>query len=449
VKTVSLEQVGREELALPPRVQEALGELVGSAKEGLLALAVGVGLGVLVELLEEEVVEVVGPKGRHIPARTAVRHGHEAGEVTLGGRRVQVERPRVRSADARSEVRLQTYEYFADRDPLSRSVLERMLAGVSTRRYRRTQEPVGAEVERQARSTSRSSVSRTFIERTRRSLSELMSRRLDDVRLAVMMIDGIELGERTNVVALGITTEGVKIPLGLWEGSTENAVVATALLSDLVERGLDPAQGILFVIDGAKALRKAIRTVFGDAPVQRCVRHKERNVTDHLPQRERPAAQQRLRRAWALDDHAAALDQLRALASELDRSYPGAAGSLREGMEETLTLTRLGVSGNLKRTLESTNPCESMIEIVRRTQRNVKRWSSGEMALRWTAAGMLEAEQQFRKIIGYRDLATLVIAIERDHDHRHANPARTRRRGDPNTVRTAQPAGNPDRVVAL
>jgi len=425
VRTVSLDQVGREELALPPRVQEALGELVGSAKEGLLALSVGVGLGVLAELLEEEVVEVVGPKGKHDPARTAVRHGHEAGEVTLGGRRVQVERPRVRSADGRTEVRLESYEYFADRDPFSRSVLERMLAGVSTRRYRRTQEPVGQEVEQQARSTSRSAVSRTFVERTRAALRELMSRRLEDVRLAVMMIDGIDLGERTNVVALGITTAGVKIPLGLWEGSTENAALATALLSDLVERGLDPEQGILFVIDGAKALRKAIRSVFGDAPVQRCVRHKERNVIDHLPERERPQVKLRLRRAWAADDHDRALDQLRTLARELDRSYPGAAASLREGMEETLTLTRLGVAGNLKRTLESTNPCESMIEIVRRTQRNVKRWSSGEMALRWTAAGMLEAERQFRKIIGYRDLATLVVAIERDHDRRHADTART------------------------
>ena len=153
--------------------------------------------------------------------------------------------------------------------------------------------------------------------------------------------------------------------------------------------------------------------------MQRCLRHKERNVLDHLPERERPAVKQRLRRAWALDDHARALDQLRALASELDRGYPGAAASLREGIEETLTLTRLGVIDSLRRTLESTNPCESMIESVRRTQRNVKRWSSGEMALRWTAAGMLEAERQFRKIIGYRDLATLVVAIERNHDHRH------------------------------
>jgi putative transposase len=424
MKTVSLEQVGTTEMVLPPRVQEALGELVGSAREGLLALSVGVGLGVLAELMEEEVVDVVGPRGKHDLERTAVRHGHESGEVTLGGRRVAVERPRVRTADGGSEVRLQTYEHFADRDPLARVVMERMLASVSTRRYARTADPVGSEVEASERSTSKSSVSRTFIERTRRALSELMSRRLDDVRLAVMMIDGLELQGRTNVVALGITTEGVKIPLGLWEGSTENATVATALLSDLVERGLDPEQGILFVVDGAKALRKAIRNVFGDAPVQRCLRHKERNVLDHLPERDRPAVKQRLRRAWAADDHGRALDQLRALAGELDRSYPGAAGSLREGLEETLTLTRLGVSGSLKRTLESTNPCESMIEIVRRTQRNVKRWSSGEMALRWTAAGMLEAEKQFRKIIGYRDLATLVVAIERDNDRRsHAELA--------------------------
>jgi transposase-like protein len=419
--TVSLAPAGfASESVLPLRVREALGELVGAAREGLLALSVGVGLGVLAELMEEEVDEVVGLRGKHDPDRAAVRHGHEAGEVTLGGRRLAVERPRVWSADGRSELPLQTYVHFADRDPLTQVVLERMLAGVSTRRYRRTQEPVGSEVERAARSTSRSAVSRTFVERTRRSLGELMSRRPEDVRLAAMMIDGLELQGRTNVVALGITTEGIKIPLGLWEGSTENATVVTALLSDLVERGLDPEQGILFVIDGAKALRKAIRNVFGEALVQRCVRHKERNVIDHLPERERSAITQRLRRAWALDDHTRALDQLRQLAGELDRSYPGAAGSLREGMEETLTLTRLGVSGSLKRTLESTNPCESMIEIVRRTQRNVKRWSSGEMALRWTAAGMLEAEQQFRKIIGYRDLATLAVAIEHDLDRRRA-----------------------------
>jgi putative transposase len=273
---VSLARASSEETVLPERVQEALGQLVGAAKEGLLALSVGVGLGVLAELLEEEVDDVVGAKGRHNAERSAVRHGHESGEVTLGGRRVAVERPRVRSADGREEVRLATYEQFASRDALARVVMERMLASVSTRRYARTGEPVGSEVETKERSTSRSWMSRTFVERTRRSLGELMSRRLDVVRLAVMMIDGLELQGRTNVVALGITTEGVKIPLGLWEGSTENAAVATALLSDLVDRGLDPEQAILFVIDGAKALRRAIKDVFGEhALVQRCLRHKE------------------------------------------------------------------------------------------------------------------------------------------------------------------------------
>jgi putative transposase len=418
MKTVSREQVAVGEacgeLALPPRVREALGELVSSAKEGLLALSVGVGLGVLAELMEEEVDEVVGPRGRHDPERTAVRHGHESGEVTLGGRRVRVERPRARSADGGSEVPLRTYEHFASRDPLSRLVLEQMLAGVSTRRFERTREPVGAELEAQARSTSRSAVSREFVARTRDNLVGLMSRRLDDVRLAVLMLDGIELKGRCCVVALGITTDGVKLPLGLWDGSTENATVARELLSNLVARGLDTGQGVLCVIDGAKALRKAVDEVLGPVPVQRCIRHKERNLLDHLPERARPMVKQRLRRAWTRDDHERALDELRMLARELERSHPGAAASLREGMAETLTVTRLGVRGSLKQTLQSTNPCESMIETVRRTSRNVKRWQSGDMCLRWTAAGMLEAERQFRRIIGYRDLAKLALAVERD-----------------------------------
>jgi putative transposase len=207
--TVSVAQAAiAPEAVLPARVQEALGELVGAAKEGLLALSVGVGLGVMAELMEEEVIDVVGPKGKHDLDRTAVRHGHEAGEVTLGGRRVGVQRPRVRTGDGSEEVPLETYRHFADRDPLTRLVLEQMLAGVSTRRFRRTREPVGEEVEAQARSTSKSAVSREFVARTRENLDAIMSRRLDDVRLAVMMIDGIELKGRTNVVALGITTEG-------------------------------------------------------------------------------------------------------------------------------------------------------------------------------------------------------------------------------------------------
>ena len=425
---VAVAQATTQEAVLPQRVQEALGQLVGAAKEGLLALSVGVGLGVLTELMEEEVEEVVGAKGRHDPDRTAVRHGHEDGEVTLGGRRVGVQRPRARTADGESEVALATYAHFADRDALSRVVLERMLAGVSTRRYPRTQEPVGEQIEIKSRSTSKSAVSRTFVERTRESLTELMSRDLGDMRLAVMMIDGIELKGRTNIVALGITTQGVKIPLGLWEGSTENATVATALLSDLVERGLDPEQGMLFVLDGGKALRKAVRAVFGEVPVQRCVRHKERNVLGHLPERDRALVRRRLRQGWDDNDYDRALGRLEQLAAELAHTHPGAANSLREGMAETLTVTRLGIRGKLRRTLESTNACESMIEIIRRTQRNVKHWSSGEMGLRWTAAGMLEAEQQFRKVICHTDLAKLAIAIERDltRSRQQEAPAPTR-----------------------
>jgi putative transposase len=262
------------ESPLPAKVQEALGELVGAAREGLLALSVGVGLGVVHELMEAEVTEVVGPKGKHDGDRTAKRHGHEDGSMTLGGRRVAVSRPRMRTADDEHELPVATYGYFADRDPLTRAVMDRMLAGVSTRRFARVGEPVGGAVEESSSATGKSTISELFIERTRTALGDLMSRRLDDVRLAVMMIDGLEIAERTHVVALGITTDGVKLPLGLWEGSTENATLARTLLADLVDRGLDPGQAILFVIDGGKALRRAIKDVFGEhALVHRCHRH--------------------------------------------------------------------------------------------------------------------------------------------------------------------------------
>ena len=308
---VPVAEATRDEAVLPERVREALGQLVGAAREGLLALSVEVGLGVLGELLEQEVGELVGPKGKWNRERTAVRHGHEDGEVTLGGRRVAVKRPRARTADGESEVPLSTYEHFADRDQLGEVVLERMLAGVSTRQYRRAQEPIGEQVEAGARSTSKSAVSRTFVQRTRDLLWKLMNRPLADLRLAVIMLDGIELHGRTNIVALGISTEGEKLALGLWDGSTENATVAAALLADLVDRGLDVEQGLLFVIDGSKGLRKAIRQVFGnDVPVQRCTQHKQRNVLDHLPERDRDPVKARLRRAWKDTDHDRALEQL-------------------------------------------------------------------------------------------------------------------------------------------
>ncbi|MGN6167672.1 MAG: IS256 family transposase [Solirubrobacteraceae bacterium] len=402
---------GRE---LPGCVQEALGELVSDARRGLLALSVGVGLGVLHELLELEVDAVVGAKGKHDPDRVAVRHGYEDGAVVLGGRRVPVRRPRARSADGEREIELASYGYFASRDPLAGVILEQLLARVSTRRFQRTREPVGERASDRERSVSKSAVSRAFVSRTRDQLKALMSRDLSDVRVCVLMIDGIDLKGRTNVVALGISTEGEKLALGLWEGSTENATVAQSLLSDLVDRGLDTEQGVLVVIDGAKALRKAVKTVLGEhTPVQRCIRHKERNVLDHLPEEDREVVKRRLRGAWAMKTHSSALRKLRALADELAHTHPGASNSLREGLEETVTTVRLGARGHLRRTLMSTNPCESMIECIRRTAGNVKRWRNGDMALRWTAAGMLEAEQNFQRIQGHADLAELAIEIER------------------------------------
>src|SRR3954464_5449001 len=236
--------------------------------------------------------------------------------------------------------------------------MDRMLAGVSRRRVAGGGEPVGETVEAASSATSKTSVSEMFVARTATALSELMSRRLEALRLAVMMREGMEIAERCHVVALGITTEGVKIPLGLWEGSTENATLARTLLADLVDRGLDPEQAILFVIDGGKALRRAITDVFGEhALVHRCHRHKERNVTDLLPDRDRDQVRARMRAAWSLTDADLAEQRLQLLASELDRTWPDAAGSLREGMHDTLTLMRLRGTGTLPPNLASTNPC--------------------------------------------------------------------------------------------
>ncbi len=413
VEVASAEESSR--LQLPEHVQLSLAGIAGQAKEGLLALAVGTGLAVLHETMEWEVERIVGPKGRHDEDRTAKRHGHTPGEVTLGGRRVPISRPRVRTADDIEEVQLDSYQEFASRDLLGQVVLERMLAGVSTRRSRRVEEPVGEQVKVEARSTSKSAVSRSFVASTRTALEELLGRDLSDLELAVVMIDGIDLADVTHVVALGITVDGTKVPLSLREGSTENATVATALLSDLVDRGLRLGEEQLYVLDGAKALRKAVRDVAGPrALVHRCQIHKSRNVCGHLPERERAWVRAKLRTAWADPDHARALGSLKALAAQLEKVHPDAAGSLREGLEETLTLTRLGVTGTLRRTLSSTNCIESMFDTVRTTQHNVKRWRDGDMRLRWTAAGMAEAQRGFRRVKGHRDLPKLINAIRHE-----------------------------------
>jgi transposase-like protein len=383
-------------------------------REGLLAASTAVGLEVMAEMMEAEVTGLAGAKGRHDAERTHTRHGTEHGSVTLGGRRLPVTRPRVRTVgDQTEEATLASYATFADTDLLSEQVTARMLAGISTRTYPVALEPVGEQVQAAATSTSKSSVSRRFVTATAERLAELCGRPLDQARWPIVMLDGVHLGEHLLVVALGVTDDGTKVPLGVVEGSTENAAVCGRLVADLVDRGLDASRGVLFVIDGGKALAKAIRAAFGPkALIQRCRRHKERNVLDHLPEAERPLIQRKLRAAWASPDADTASHELTGLARALDKKRPGAAASLREGLDHTVTVNRLGVTGSLLKTIESTNPIESMIEIVRHHSRRVKRWQHGEMALRWTAAGMLAAETQFRRVKGYRQLPHLLAALE-------------------------------------
>ena len=400
---------------LPQQVQVTLHALMGAAKEGLLALAVAVGLDVLRSMMEAEVTAIVGPKGKHNPNRKAFRHGAEEGRVVLGGRKVPIQRPRVRTKDGQ-EVRLSSYEAFQDEQLLTQAALERMLHGLSTRRYHHGLEPVGDDLP--AVATSKSSVSRHFVAATRKALAELLARPLGDQRYLVLMLDGIEVADHTVVVALGITADGQKQILGLWEGATENATVCRALLTDLVERGLRVDGGILVVIAGAKALRAAVRDVLGArATVQRCQVHKKRNVLDHLPDEARAWVSRKLEQAWRETDYEKARTALTSLAKTLDDKYPGAAASLREGLEETLTVLRLELPEALRKTLRSTNPIESAFEKVRMASRNVKRWRNGQQVLRWTAAGLLEAEKGFRRIKGYRQLPMLSEALSR-----HAAP---------------------------
>ena len=400
------------DLVLPEQVTIALTELAGAAGEGLLALAVGTGLGVLGSLLEADVDRLVGPKGRHNPGRTAVRHGTQPGPVTLGGRRVRVDRPRVRRADGAGEVPLPTWQAFAGTQLLDQLALERMLAKLSCRRYRHGLEPVGAAVEQTASSTSKSAVSRRFVAATEHALAELLAADLSELDLVALLVDGVKVAEHCCVVALGVTIDGTKVPLGLAEGATENTNVVTDLLAGLRERGLDTTRPILVVIDGAKALRRAVTDVFDHPIVQRCQLHKLRNVTDRLPDAVASTVAKRMRRTYHHPDPLIAQAELEALARELDRSHPGAANSLREGLAETLTIGRLGVPPTLARTLRSTNTIESMIEICRDHAANVKRWRDGQMALRWVAAGMSEAAKQFRRVNGYLHLPALRVALD-------------------------------------
>jgi len=400
-------------LAVPEQVSVAMEEIAADMREGLLALAVGAGLQVMAQLMEADVTAACGPRGKHDPDRTATRHGTEAGSVTLGGRRVPVRRPRVRASEGTGEVPVPAYELFNSTELLGKMAMEKMLGGLSTRRYPVGLEPVGEQVTASSSSTSKSAVSRKFVAMTEHSLTDLLAKSLTGLDLVAIMIDGVHFADHLCVVALGIDVDGTKHPLALVEGSTENTTLVRGLLVSLRERGLDVTRPILAVLDGAKALAAAVKEVF-DAPViARCQIHKLRNVRDHLPEKMRGPVTKRMRAAYHADSALEAQALLEALARELERTHPGAAGSLREGMAETLTVLRLDVPPTLARTLRSTNAIESMISICRDHARNVKRWRDGQMALRWCAAGMVEASTQFRRVNGHLHLPALRTALER------------------------------------
>ena len=402
-------------LSVPEQVSVVMAEVAADMREGLLALAVGAGLQVMTAMMAADVSAVAGPRGKHNSDRVAVRHGRERGSVTLGGRRLPVQRPRVRAADGSGELSVPAYELFTSNEVLGRMAMEKMLAGLSSRRYGPVGlEPVGQQVTQDAKGTSKSAVSRRFVQSTETALAQLLAADLSGLDLVALMVDGVHFAQTCCVVALGIDLQGNKIPLALVEGSTENTTLVTELLVGLRERGLDVTRPILACLDGSKALRRAVLDVFDKPVIQRCQLHKIRNVRDKLPQRLRPCVERRMRAAYHADSALAAEAQLNALARELDKTHPGAAGSLREGMGETLTVLRLDVPPTLARTLRSTNAVESMISICRDSSRNVKRWRDGQMALRWCAAGMVEAGKQFRRVNGHLHLPALRSALERE-----------------------------------
>jgi len=410
VAKITTPDAAGELAGLPLQATVAMTDVAAAMREGLLAFSTAAGLVVMQQMLTEELASIVGPKHAKLGVeRVGNWHGTTTGQVVLGSQKVTVARPRGRYVDG-GEVELATWETFASEDLLRQVVVERMLAGVATRRHVDVTEPVGVE----GTAVSRSAVSRRFKAATEAAMSELLARDLSELETAVLMVDGLNVADQMITVALIITADGTKVPVGLVLGDTENSVVVTDLLADLVARGLRFEHGILAVLDGSKALRKAVVKVFGDrALVQRCTLHKRRNVVGYLPVDERDAIDRRLAIAFGQPDQAKGLKACRDLARQLEAKHPDAAASLREGLEEMFTVAGLGVTGRLRQSLTNTNCIESMISITRTTTHRVKHWRDGTMKKRWIATGMLEAERSFRRLKGHADMPTLVAAIAR------------------------------------
>lgn len=384
-------------------------DLLVDTQSEFFELAVRSGLEVIETMLEEDRTAICGPWYAHDADRTASRAGTVASEVVLGGRKVAVRRPRAR-ADGR-EIALPTFQTMANIDPLNRRTIEQMLMGVATRRYACSLEPLPAGIT--SRSTSKSAVSRRFVAKTAAQLAAWRSTPLDGLELVTLLIDGVHIGEHCVVLALGIDKTGGKHALGLWDGSTENAALCQSLLADLQNRGLRTDRSLLVILDGSKALHKAVSQTFGPAAVmQRCQVHKLRNVLEHLPEGQRPWGRAIMARAFQHGEVSVARRLLQDLARRLEDRYPSAAASVLEGLDETLTILTFGLSTRLRRSLATTNAIESLISRSRHGKRNVKRWRSGQMVLRWTAAAILEAVKGFRRVKGCADIPTLVTALQ-------------------------------------
>lgn len=366
-----------------------------------------------IEMLKQQQEALCGPKHAQGEDRQAYRHGHCPGSLVMGGRRVTLPRPRVRSLDGR-ELELPSWKEWAVEDPLDERAMTQMLLGVSTRSYSRSLEPLPAPLPE--RGKSRSAVSRRFVRGTQKQLAEMLRGNLSGLKLAVLMIDGIHFEDHVVLAALGIDEKGHKHVLGLWEGATENARACKGLLEDLIGRGLATERAMLVVLDGAKALHKAVTDVFGKrALIQRCQEHKKRNVADQLPESMRPSVRRAMHEAYESSDPKRALRLLENLAARLEGEHPGAAASLREGLAETLTVIQLGLTGGLRLTLRTTNPIDNLFGSVRKVSRRVKRWRGGRMMLRWSAACVLDAATRFRRIKGHAEMPKLVAAL-RAHD---------------------------------
>ncbi len=400
--------------ALPPTTLGA----VGKAWEGVSAsfdrFCLAAGIEALGTMLENDAREACGSRHSRAEGRRGYRWGRTQGKIGFHGGRVDIERPRVRELGGK-EIVLPSWERAITEDWLGRWALNLMLINVSTRKFRRAVRlPEGDIPAPPGAGVSKSAASRHFVALSAERMKEWMTSDLAGLDILVIQIDGIHIvDDLVLVAAIGIDGDGVKHPLGLVEGATENTAVVQALIDNLVERGLDPAVPRLFIIDGAKALSKAIRRTFGrHTPIQRCQIHKARNIVGRLPPSLHASVRRVLRQAWELDDAEKAEKLIRNLARRLEHEAPGASASILEGLDEMLTVTRLGLPSQLRRALACTNIIENMMGTVRRVCRNVKRWRTASMALRWTAAAMLEAKKGFRKLKAYKQLPALRMALK-------------------------------------